>query len=175
VAQHNSKTPADSRDEWRTPQWLFDWLDDRFDFHIDLAATRENTHCSVFLTRQEDALTADWGDFHNATKGFCNPPYSSIDPWVDKAIAEVICGFLTVMVFPSPNGEERFDKVFRHASEIIDIVGRVAFLRPDGEEVKGNTRGTSIYIFDPARRSAPCQRWWVLRDTIIALHGASPF
>ena len=142
---------------------------------MDLAADENNALCGTFYTRESDALSHEWHAPGIAGRGFLNCPYSNIDPWVDKAIAEVICGFLTVMVFPSPNGEERFDKVFRHASEIIDIVGRVAFLRPDGEEVKGNTRGTSIYIFDPARRSAPCQRWWVLRDTIIALHGASPF
>jgi len=46
-------------------------------------------------------------------------------------------------------------------------VGRVAFLKPDGTEVKGNTRGSSVYIFDPARLFAPCQRWWVLRDSLI--------
>ena len=63
--------------------------------------------------------------------------------------------------------------MFQHASEIIDIVGRVAFLTPDGREVKGNTRGTSVYIFDPARLFAPCQRWWVMRDTLIEKY-ASP-
>lgn len=171
MAQHNSKTPKEERDEWKTPPWLFEWLDDRFDFHVDLAATRANSHCSLFLTKQDDALSKDWHQLDNATKGFLNCPYSKIDPWVDKAIYEQQRGFLTVMVIPSPNGEDRFADVFLHASEIIDIVGRVAFLRPDGTPVSGNTRGTSVYVFDPARFGAPCQRWWVLRDQVMSQYG----
>lgn len=171
MAQHNSKTPKEDRDEWRTPPWLFEWLDDRFDFHIDLAATRENTRCSQFYAKEHDALSIKWHIIDNATKGFCNPPYSNIDPWLDKAIHEQRHGFLTVMVFPSPNGEDRFGQVFSHASEIIDIVGRVHFLRPDGTECKQNTRGTSVYIFDPTRIGAACQRWWVRRDQLIQHYG----
>ena len=171
MAQHNSKTPAEDRDEWRTPPWLFEWLDDRFDFHIDLSATPSNALCSLYVTKEGDAMSKDWHEFDNATKGFLNPPYSKIDPWVEKAIIEQQHGFMTVMLFPSPNGEERFDQVFRHASEIIDIVGRVGFLRPDGTPVKGNTRGSSVYIFDPARRGAAAQRWWVMRDQLMKRYG----
>jgi len=46
----------------------------------------------------------------------------------------------------------------------------VAFLTPDGREVKGNTRGTSVYIFDPARRGAGAHRWWVMRDQLIHVY-----
>lgn len=172
MAQHNSKTPVNERDEWRTPPWLFEWLDDRFDFHIDLAATPENALCSSFRTKGHSALEETWHEFDHATRGWCNPPYSNIDPWVEKAIHEQQHGFLTVMVFPSPNGEDRFAKVFSHASEIIDIVGRVHFLRPDGTPCNQNTRGTSVYIFDPDRRGAACQRWWVSRDELMKCYGA---
>ena len=167
----SSKTLPEDRDEWKTPPWLFEWLDDRFDFHVDLAATERNALCSLYYTKDDDSLSMAWHTFDYATKGWCNPPYSNIDPWLDKAILEQQHGFLTVMVFPSPNGEERFGQVFSHASEIIDIVGRVHFLRPDGTECKQNTRGTSIYIFDPARIGAACQRWWVMRDELIKQYG----
>jgi phage N-6-adenine-methyltransferase len=163
-----STTSTDARDEWRTPPWLFEWLDNRFDFEIDLAATYKNTLCPRFYSESDNALLIDWYDHNSATRGWVNPPYSNIDPWVHKAIAEMAAGFLTVMLFPSPNGEDRFDRVFRHATEVIDIVGRIAFLRPDGAPVSGNTRGSSVYIFDPALRGAPCRRWWVLRDEIRA-------
>ncbi|MGE0289545.1 MAG: DNA N-6-adenine-methyltransferase [Bradyrhizobium sp.] len=171
MAQHNSKTPVEDRDEWRTPPWLFEWLDDRFDFHIDLAATRGNALCPLYVTKDGDAMSKDWHEFDNATVGWCNPPYSKIDPWVDKAILEQMLGFTTVMVFPSVNGEERFADIFTHCSEVIDIVGRVHFLRPDGTPVKQNTRGTSVYIFDPRRLGAPCHRWWVMRDKIMTMYG----
>ena len=169
MAQHNSKTPVNERDEWRTPPWLFDWLNARFSFDVDLAADETNALCAFYCTAESDALARPW---HGVwSRGFLNCPYSNIDPWVDKAILEQQHGFLTVMVFPSPNGEERFGQVFSHASEIIDIVGRVHFIRPDGTECKQNTRGTSVYIFDPARRGATAQRWWVMRDELIRQYG----
>lgn len=161
-----STTPAEERDEWRTPPWLFRWLDDRFDFHIDLAATYENRLCQCFYTKLDNALALPWHEHISATRGWLNPPYSDIDPWVDRAIHEQYNGFLTVMLFPSFNGEDRFATVLQHATEIIDIVGRIAFLRPDGTPVSGNTRGSSVYIFDPALCGAPCRRWWVSRDEI---------
>ena len=165
--QQNSKTPVDARDSWRTPPWLFEWLDERFYFHIDLAADSHNRLCSQYLKEGNgDGLSVDWHELPQATKGFCNPPYSNIDPWVAKAIAEQAKGFLTVMLFPTCNGEDRYAKVFERASEIIDIIGRVAFLRPDGTPVSGNTRGSSVYVFDPLLRGAPCRRWWVMRDAI---------
>lgn len=168
MAQHNSKTPAAERDSWRTPRWLFDWLNARFSFDVDLAAEEGNALCAYFCTEESDALVRPW---HGVwSRGFLNCPYSDIDPWVDKAIHEQRRGFLTVMVMPSPNGEERFGQVFSQASEIIDIVGLIAFLKPDGTPVSGNTRGTSVYIFDPARMGAPCQRWWVRRDELIKRH-----
>lgn len=162
---NRSNTPPPDKDRWRTPSWLFDWLDNRFDFDVDLAADEKNALCPFYYTQTDDSLSKAWHD--EARRGFLNCPYSNIDPWIAKAIDEQRNGFLTVMVMPSCNGEDRFQHVFSCASEIIDIVGRVAFLTPDGKEVKGNTRGSSVYIFDPARFFAPCQRWWVTRDVLI--------
>jgi len=166
---NGTRTPEAERDCWRTPRWLFDWLDSRFSFEVDLAADGANALCAEYVSVQTDALSRAWHE--TWSRGFLNCPYSNIDPWVEQAILEQQYGFLTVMVFPSPNGEERFDRVFRHASEIIDIVGRVHFIRPDGTECKQNTRGTSVYIFDPARRGAAAQRWWVMRDELIRQYG----
>lgn len=167
---NGSKTPAAERDCWRTPRWLFSWLNERFAFDVDLAADENNALCAYFCTEESDALAQPW---HRVwLRGFLNCPYSNVDPWLDKAIYEQRRGFMTVMVFPSPNGEDRFGQVFSHASEIIDIVGRVHFLRPDGTECKQNTRGTSIYIFDPARMGAACQRWWVSRNELIKRYGS---
>jgi len=168
---NGSKTPAAERDCWRTPRWLFSWLNERFAFDVDLAADENNALCAYFCTKESDALTRPW---HGVwSRGFLNCPYSDIDPWIAKAVDEQWSGFLTVMVMPSFNGEERFQHVFTCASEIIDIVGRVAFLTPEGKEVKGNTRGSSVYIFDPARLFAPCQRWWVMRDSLIANYASA--
>lgn len=168
MAQHNSKTPEHERDRWRTPQWLFRWLDQRFRFDVDLAADADNALKYEYCTKDDDALSLPWSALWRV--GFVNPPYSDIDPWVKKAVEEQAKGFTTVMIFPTPNGEDRFAQVFARASEIIDIIGRVAFLRPDGTPVSGNTRGTAVYVFCSCCRGKT-HRWWISRDILIAVHG----
>ena len=44
------------RDDWETPKGLFDYLDSRFDFEIDAAASKENALLSAFWTEEDDAL-----------------------------------------------------------------------------------------------------------------------
>ena len=60
MAQHNSKTPAEQRDCWRTPPWLFAWLDERFEFDVDLAADDENALCGMYFTPESSALSQPW-------------------------------------------------------------------------------------------------------------------
>jgi phage N-6-adenine-methyltransferase len=162
---NKSNTPSQEKDSWRTPAWLFQWLNRRFQFEVDLAADANNALVDEFLTKDTDALARPWSKIW--ASGFLNCPYSNIDPWVAKAIEEQAFGFTTIMLIPSPNGEDRFADVFRRATEIIDIVGRIAFLRPDGTPVAGNTRGSSIYVFEPGLHCAPCRRWYVSRDEIM--------
>jgi len=92
--------------------------------------------------------------------GFCNPPYSSIKPWLAKGYEEAKKGFTSVFVVPTPNGEKAYQEhVFGKASEIIFINGRVAFCRPDGTEVKGNTRGSCVIVYDPQHLGNTAIRW----------------
>jgi len=43
MAQHNTKTPAEDKDSWRTPPWLFEWLNARFSFDQDARRHRRRT------------------------------------------------------------------------------------------------------------------------------------
>ena len=162
----NTNTPEEERDEARTPLWLFKWLDERFHFGVDLAATADNTLCPLYFDRAADSLEAHW---HLCTStGFLNPPYSNLGPWLLKAGRERWEGFTTVMVIPAPNGEAHTRLLFDRATEIIDIVGRVNFLRPDGVDMKGNNRGTCVAVFgsDLEMTHRVHRRWYVMRDGI---------
>lgn len=48
-------------DEWPTPQWLFDALNQQFGFNLDPCATHDNAKCARYFTRVEDGLAQDWG------------------------------------------------------------------------------------------------------------------
>jgi site-specific DNA-methyltransferase (adenine-specific) len=73
----SSKTP-----EWSTPQDFFDELDKEFNFTLDPCATKENSKCRKFYTKEDDGLKQDWDN----ERVFCNPPYGrEIGDWVKKA------------------------------------------------------------------------------------------
>lgn len=46
-----------SRNEWETPQWLFDYLDQEFHFDLDPCATPLNAKCKRFFTKEDDGLS----------------------------------------------------------------------------------------------------------------------
>jgi DNA (cytosine-5)-methyltransferase 1 len=147
AATNPSKTPLVDRNEWRTPPFVFAYMNRRFNFDIDLAASAENALCETFITEDLNALVdVEW---HQGNKvGWLNPPYDNITPWLRKAIAEASLGFTTVCLIPLDNGEARYGAhVHGVASEVINITGRLAYLRPDGTPVSGNNRGSCFVVY----------------------------
>jgi len=75
-----------SSDEWGTPQWLYDKLNEEFHFLIDLCATHANSkalwHFKDYLNNKicktNDVPARPWSVF-------MNPPYSNPYPFVKKA------------------------------------------------------------------------------------------
>src|SRR5699024_731285 len=72
---------SSKRMDWETPQKLFDELNEKYKFTIDVATNGENSKLENFYTKKDNALTKKW-------KGrvFCNTPYGrEIKKWVKKA------------------------------------------------------------------------------------------
>lgn len=61
------------KNDWETPQELFDLLGRDYRFTLDACATRANAKCARFFSPEEDGLTQDWG----GETVWCNPPYSA--------------------------------------------------------------------------------------------------
>jgi len=157
------------RDTWATPQYLFSWLNEIYAFDIDLCANEENSKCEEYFDIKDNSLIQAWGDYGSV--GFCNPPYSNIKPWIEKAIKEAKKGFTTVMLIPTPNGESCYKDVFTFATKITFITGRIAFYNPvEMREVGGNTRGSCVVEFSRKfELSAPITNHY-LRDSIKELY-----
>jgi len=141
-----------SSDEWTTPPDLFMALHAEFNFDIDVAATEENCVVPGYLV---DSLEKDW-----ETRGrriWCNPPYSKIRPFLERASSAARGGSLVVCLVPS-----RTDTRWWH-----DYVWDTDRQRPrDGVEVRffkgrlkfGDGRGSapfpsSLLIFRPTPAS----------------------
>lgn len=66
--------PQPMRLDWGTPRYIFRYAEKRWGtHHIDLAASKENTKCDLYIDEEENALDKDWKRPHS--RGWLNPPY----------------------------------------------------------------------------------------------------
>ncbi len=83
---------------WETPQWLFDLLDDEFQFDIDVCALPENAKCKKFYSPKDDGLKQNW----NGRRCWMNPPYGNeIKEWMRKTRKEADGGAIVVCLIPA--------------------------------------------------------------------------
>ena len=159
------------RDSWSTPQYLYEWLNCIYSFDIDLCASKDNHKCNDYFSIEQDSLSCNWKSFGRRT-GFANVPYSNIKPWVKKSIVESCFGFTTVMLIPTPNGESYYADIFKHATSITFINGRIAFYNPYlKKHVSGNTRGSCVVEFSKKHSDHPLHTYHVDRGDLKKMYG----
>lgn len=72
---------------WATPDYIFQPLNDIFNFDCDVAATEWNAKCDFFINQEQNAHVSQWGKMN-----WCNPPYGRglTEPFVDDAIVKSV-------------------------------------------------------------------------------------
>lgn len=127
-------------DDRETTPEVFAELHERFAFTIDVAASADNAKLERFYTADDDGLAQDW----SGERVWCNPPYSDIEPWVEKANgggAELV-----VMLLPANRTEQgwwqRQIEPGRLAGTLTVefLPGRMRFIPPGEDTVKPNSR-----------------------------------
>lgn len=135
-------------DNWRTPQWLFDWLNDSYNFDIDICACKESAKVNNFFGEDDDALKHNWFEYGNV--GFCNPPYSNRGLWISQAVAEAQKGMTTVMTMPSINGQKFVPTLINGFSKMICMIGRVGYVHYDTLKIEDKPKFATIVVeFSP--------------------------
>lgn len=136
---------SSNSDEYLTPEDLFCQLDDEFHFTLDAAATKENRKCERYYSLEDSGLDHSWG----GEVVFCNPPYSKIGKWVEKAFYEgQKDNTVVVLLIPSRTDTRWFHNYIHHRSEIRFVKGRLRF-----NSMGGNAPFPSmIVIFRGAER-----------------------
>ena len=142
--EHKSNTLVNIKDLWQTPIEIFNNLDNEFDFTCDVAASNENSLCTYHFTEEFDALKEEvWGNVN-----WCNPPYSDITPWVNKAIEQHELGQTTVMLIPADTSVKWFKLAYESCNEVRLISGRISFINADTQKpVNGNNKGSVLFIW----------------------------
>ena len=114
---------SQATDEWATPQWLFDKLNEEFHFTLDVCANEDNAKCKTFFSKVQDGLQQQWDGVI-----WCNPPYGrQIKQWVKKASEAASSGNTVVMLIPARTDTEWFHEYVYGKAEIRFIRGRVKF------------------------------------------------
>ena len=133
------------RQDWETPQFLFDALDKEFGFEIDVCATAENAKCRRYFTEEDDGLAQSWS-------GVCwmNPPYGrAIASWMKKAFESSFTGALVVGLVPART-DTRWHKYVNRATEVRLLRGRLRFTGAENSA----PFPSAIVIFRPPRCGA---------------------
>lgn len=126
--------PKSKTDKWGTPPELYKTLDDEFGFTHD--------PCPLdWKEGDEDGLTSEWG--HST---FCNPPYSQVAKWIEKAHQEWKKGKTIVMLINAVTDTIAFHKYIYNQAEIRFIKGRVKFIDPSNPDKKQPSPKPSMIV-----------------------------
>lgn len=119
-------------DVWHTPPDLFRLLNDEFGFGMDAACRQGNCLTPLGITEDLDALVTEWNDWRVVTDGavWCNPPYSKLAAFVERAWEQSQKHHLTVVLLIPAYTDPGYwwDVIVPHADEIRFLRGRVSFL-----------------------------------------------
>jgi phage N-6-adenine-methyltransferase len=123
-----------ANDYWATPLWLFEYAKSRYGhFDLDVCAVQESAKCESYYTPEDNSLVQPW-----AYLNWCNPPYSNITPWVQKAALETNLGNRTIMLLPSDFSTQWFKLVWDVSSEILIFNKRIQFIGAKGSPPFGS-------------------------------------
>jgi len=127
--------------EYETPNEIFDPLKKEFDLKVDVCATKENTKCNIYFTKQEDAFTREWHKYGNC---WMNPPWGKdLKKWVKKAFEESQKGITVVCLLPVRSNTNWWHD-YCMKGEIRFLKGEIKFCGMD----RGLWLPCSIVIFD---------------------------
>ena len=134
-------------DYFETPDYIFNQLNEIFNFNMDVACNEHNTKVKdCFITESENSLLTDWGKH----RCFCNPPFSKKAEFIKKADKEIKNGCpICVMILPLNCMDTKvWHEVIENKYHYEVLKGRIAFIDPSTKlSRKGNNSGTVIVYF----------------------------
>lgn len=132
-----------AKEDWETPQVLFDKLHAEFHFTLDVCATKANAKCKRFYTLRDDGLKQTWRG-----RVWMNPPYGrGIDLWVQKAFeSQTLC----VCLLPVRSDTKWWHRYVMKAGELRLLTRRLSF----GNSTNKAPFPAAIVVF-PGRNTIP--------------------
>ena len=145
-----------NKDDWETPQQLFDYLDLTYHFMLDPCSTHENAKCAKHYTTDEDGLAQSW----EGETVFCNPPYGrDMYEWVRKCAVESRHAKV-VMLIPARTDTRYFhDFIYRKPNVRYEFLrGRLKFEVGGGTAQLGSLP-INARVLRMLEKQWRCRRW----------------
>lgn len=114
---------SSDKQDWRTPNYLFEDLNREFNFSLDAASSDENCRCEQHYTEENSGLDKPW--IHGSV--YLNPPYNDCRTWLRKAYEESEHGTRVVCLVPARTDTLAFHEYCMRAEEVRFIRGRLKF------------------------------------------------
>lgn len=100
---------------------------------VDLAASNNNTKCTIFLTEGADSLIKNWAeDFilkqYKPLLCWLNPPFANIKPWAKKCAEESEKGAKILMLVPASVGSNWFKNYVYEIAHVLFLSPRMKFV-----------------------------------------------
>lgn len=153
--EYNKLREPTHGNEYETPDYFFDRLNQEFGFVFDVAANKMNKKLNNgFIYPENCALTNDW-----PLNGWLwlNPPYKPLKPWIEKCQEQVLRGCKVVVLIPPVNlACKYFTKV--RPREIRFVAGRLKFLI-NKKPMDSNMRDSVVLVYDRPDHSASFVTW----------------
>lgn len=135
-------------DVFQTPRFLFEQLNNIFQFTVDAACDSNNKLCDdgFCIDQGRDGLVESW----SGHRVFCNPPFSDKGKWISKAVSEIQNGcHVCVMILPTNSMDSKPWHEYVYGKFYYEILnGRVSFVNPDTQKpASGNNSGTTVVYF----------------------------
>jgi len=133
--------------DFRTPREFFEgvssWLGP---FHLDAAASKENTLCDRFYDSRTNGLLRDWDEVNV----WCNPPYADPLSWCMKAIRELDegrCESVVMLLHLDTSTRWFHDVVLERAAGIYFVKRRLKFDGPHIVDGACSPRASALIHF----------------------------
>lgn len=150
--------PVGSLHNWGTPIYIFDPLNERFEFDIDVAADSSNAKLLRYFTKEENGLIQSW----EGLRCFDNPEYGPFGPieWLKKHVAEIDrCPLSTALVKAATDTAWFHRYGMEKATTGIIIEGRIPYDPPSDykapinkktgrREMSGNNHGSIVFVYE---------------------------
>ena len=144
-----------SRNDWRTPQWLFDKINAEFNLKIDVAAADNNHLLPLYFTKENSAFDNEW-----TQNAWANIPYDNPTNmrFAQRALAQCFkYNIIVAMLFKIDTSVKwQQEHVLKAAYEVRMFTHRIQFEAPhDSEYVKptGATFPNALAVYKPIVRA----------------------